>query len=106
MANLLYQYTDAFLKDLVTPSIEDAATEDINVINPDFPETWKSKLIVIRAYTIVCGENTVASGDLFHVKLTYYISEYNLALSNAIAAYNNANANSRYSYRTIPLERC
>jgi hypothetical protein len=99
-------YTDSYLKNLVSESIESSALEDVNAINADFPEPWKTKLVVIRTYILTCGENCKSADDLFHTKSKFYEGEWKMMLKLATDVFNALNnPTSSMSYMSIPLER-
>lgn len=99
-------YSDSYLKNLVTSDIEDSAFEDVNAINPNFPEPWKTKLVVIRAYILTCGENSSSKEDLFHSKISFYRDEWKTILKAASDAYNALATTTTKSYfMSIPIAR-
>lgn len=99
-------YTDGYLKSLVTDEIEGRAEEDVKAINAAYPEPWISKLIVVRAYILTCGENCKSDTDIFHTKLKFYEGEWKSQLNNANAAFNaGSKTPTLYGSLSIPILR-
>ena len=66
-----YTYPDAYLAKFCTEAIEDRAVADIAVMGT-FNAYWTEKLVVLRAYILVCLENQADPDDLFTAKLKSY----------------------------------
>lgn len=92
-------YTDAVLSSLVTSAFAATATADVDSLGP-FSDTWRNRLILFRVYILVCLEYASTSDDPFSLKLAFYRTEYDKALTSARSA---VTASSRLF--TIPLER-
>lgn len=75
-------YYDAYLSPYVTQSYEDRAEVDVDAIGT-FATAWRNKLIVLRAYILICLESMAAEDDLFSAKLAEYRKEYNTTLGKA-----------------------
>lgn len=102
--SLTLNYTDAYLKNRVTESIEATATSDVEEIGT-FPSEWKDRLIVIRAYILTCLEQGGQDGDTFAVKLKQYRQEWDFVLSQAKHAASAANPTNPMPVLSIPIER-
>lgn len=86
------EYHDKFLAPLANAEREIAATEYINSIGV-IPEPWKSRLIVLRTYIIICNESLKGTpDDIFSAKLKTYRQEFADALHRARDAAIRANA--------------
>lgn len=73
-------YNDKFLSPLTTAERELAAKEYVESIGT-FPEPWKTRLIVLRTYIIICNESLKGTpDDIFSAKLKTYRQEYSDAL--------------------------
>lgn len=100
---MIYTYNDAYLKNNVTQDREDRATLDVNAI-ATFAADWKQKLIILRAYILVCLECQAQPDDLFSQKLKQYRQEWESTLAAAKAATVDTEGNPLHSM-TISLER-
>lgn len=85
-------YYDAYLSPLVTQDYEDRAEVDIDAIGT-FAAAWRDKLIVLRAYILICLESMAAADDLFTAKLAQYRKEFDATLGKAKAATTDSNGN-------------
>jgi hypothetical protein len=100
----MIEYFDAYLAPLIekTPEFETRAIEDVAQLG-GFPDPWPDKLAVLRAYILVCLENSASPEDVFTLKLKQYQAEFKAALTQArLAANVPAPA---YLPLSIPLER-
>ena len=79
-----YTYPDAYLAKFCTEAIEDRAVADIAVMGT-FNAYWTEKLVVLRAYILVCLENQADPDDLFTAKLKSYRSEMQVSATSAQA---------------------
>lgn len=75
-------YTDAYLKDLMTQDYEDRAADHVDSLGT-FATEWRDKLIVFRAYEIVCIEMQADPDDLFTAKQKTYGKEFDRMLAQA-----------------------
>lgn len=98
-----FEYTDTVLAPLVTDEIEATAIGAIDAI-ADFPEPWRTLLITMRVYIIVCLEYASAADDPFSLKLPFYITQYDSALVNANKAAAALTAATSIIF-SIPMER-
>lgn len=89
----MIEYFDAYLAPLIdkTPEFETRAAEDVAQLGT-FPAPWPDKLTVLRAYILVCLENSASSEDVFTLKLKQYQKEFDFTLRQAQAAVNVAAA--------------
>lgn len=87
---LTYTYTDGYLRERVTETVEARALADINAIYASFSATWLAILVPIRAYVLVCLEHKRSDDDLFAVKLIDYKEEFQANLARAQQATENA----------------
>lgn len=104
-----YTYPDAYLAKFCTEAIEDRAVADIAVMGT-FNDYWTEKLVVLRAYILVCLENQADPDDLFTAKLKSYRSEMQVSATSAHAqaAADAADADGTvngFGMFSIPLER-
>ena len=95
-------YTDQVLSSLVTVALEDAASAEVDAL-ATFAPPWRERLIVLKAYLLVCLEYASASDDPFTLKLGQYQGQYDTALSDARAAVQKAAMTA--GLFAIPLER-
>lgn len=79
---LIQTYHDAYLSSLITQDREDRATAQV-ADEGTFPAAWTSRLIVLRAYILVCMESQKSPEDLFSAKLTTYLRDWKDALVSA-----------------------
>ncbi len=98
-------YHDAYLAPLVTPEREQRALADVDDI-ATFPDAWRSKLAVLRAYIITATESQRTADDLFSVRLKRYQEEYRQTLPLARAAADAASGTTGAgSLISVSLER-
>lgn len=81
----VYQYTDAYLRPLISPEIEDRAAKEVDE-EITVAEPWRGRLVVFRAYVLACVESQKSADDLFGVKLKTYRGEYTRAFAFARSA--------------------
>ena len=89
----IYEYHDALLKTDVTPEVESRAIADV-AFDGSFSDEWLAKLVVLRAYFIICLDQSTTPDDAFSVKMKYYEKEYKNTLLNARARSNAASTTS------------
>lgn len=96
-------FTDSYLKDLVSIERELRATADVNTLGV-FSTQWRDRLIELRAYIITCQESLQSPEDTFSAKLKAYRDEFaaSLGLARADA---QAAAISAAPVLSIPIER-
>jgi hypothetical protein len=82
---LAHYYPDEYLRAHVTMPRENRAETEVADIG-EFPATWIPRLVVLRAYLIVCMECQREQDDLFSTKLATYRKEFDTTLSLARAA--------------------
>lgn len=82
-------YHDAYLAPLIAGNVgwENRAIADVAQLGT-FPDPWPDKLAVLRAYILVCLENSASSEDVFTLKLKQYQKEFDFTLRQAQAAVN------------------
>ena len=99
-------YTDAYLQDFVTDDYENRAIEHVESLGT-FPTSWKNKLVIARVYYIVCVESQADPDDLFSAKLKTYSKEFDILLTQARIAAQDASTDDiiRGPIFNIPLER-
>lgn len=100
---LTYAYQDAYLKGVITEERELRAAADVADL-ATFAESWRARLVVLRAYIIACLECQAEADDLFAQKLKHYQGEFDRVLSQAKAATQDAEGRP-LSVFSIPLER-
>jgi hypothetical protein len=85
----MIEYFDPYLAPLIdkTPEFETRAIADVAELGT-FPDPWPDKLVVLRAYILVCLENSASAEDVFVLKLKQYQKEFDFTLRQAIAAVN------------------
>lgn len=88
---LSYYYPDEYLRAHTTEPREARAMTEVADLG-EFPPTWVPRLVVLRAYMIVCMECQREPDDLFSSKLTTYRREFDSTLSLARAAQAAASA--------------
>lgn len=98
-----YTYDDAYLRAQITPEREYRATADIDDI-ATFPEVWRARLIVLRAYIIACLECQAQADDLFGEKLKHYRVEFDRTLNQARAATTDAQGRPLAVF-SVPIDR-
>ncbi len=102
-----YEYTDAYLANLVTDERAARAKSDVAAMGT-FPTDWTDRLNIQRAYIITCLESQKSADDVFSAKLSAYRKEFEQTLASArIAqqAIDSATSNVPYSLFSISLER-
>lgn len=82
---LTYTYHDGYLSPLITQEREERATGEVADLGA-IPATWAPRLIVLRAYMLVCMESMKSPDDLFAAKLSSYRKEFDSSLQQARAA--------------------
>ena len=80
-----YTYNDGYLTKLITEDRETRAMAEVGQIGT-LPQTWVSRLTILRAYIITCIECQASADDLFAQKLAAYRKEYDTALPQARTA--------------------
>lgn len=75
-------YNDKYLEPLVTVQREQEAIDYVDSLGT-IPTPWRERLIVLRAYIIVCTESIKSSDDIFSAKLKAYRQEYADCLNRA-----------------------
>lgn len=81
-----YNYADEYLAPLVTAERQRRAEEDVDAIKSDYPEENRDRLVVLRAYIIVCLDCGTSADDVFAHKLKQYRTEFGDELVKAEAA--------------------
>jgi hypothetical protein len=97
---LTYTYADAYLKPNVNEEREGRALADVG---DAYPEPWKGKLVVLRAYVITALECQAQPDDLFAQKLKHYRAEYDAMLAQSRAA--TATSSAGLLVFSVPMER-
>jgi hypothetical protein len=101
----MIEYFDGYLAPLIdkTPEFETRAVADVAELGT-FPDPWPDKLAVLRAYILVCLENSASADDVFVLKLKQYQKEFDFTLRQAQAAVNLAAETPTFAL-TVELER-
>lgn len=100
---LTLTYHDSYLKNIVTESRELRALDDVDGMGT-FPDAWRARLGVLRAYMLTCMESAATAEDVFSLKLSQYRKEFADVLAQAKAAADQA-ASVPASLFSIPIER-
>jgi len=103
----VFDYSDAYLKGRVTVAIETRAAAEVDALRafPASPVDWRGRLVVLRAYLIVCLEQGASADDVYAAKLKAYRTEWESALAQANAAANAVKDADYRPFLTIGLER-
>ena len=101
----MIEYFDPYLAPLIdkTPEFETRAVADVAELGT-FPAPWPDKLAALRAYILVCLENSASSEDVFVLKLKQYQKEFDFTLRQAQAAVNLVAETPTFAL-TVELER-
>lgn len=75
-------YNDKYLEPLVTVQREQEAIDYIDSLGT-IPAPWRARLIVLRAYIVICNESMKSTDDIFNAKLKTYRQEYAECLNRA-----------------------
>ena len=97
-------YTDAYLKNRVTDTIEYRAYADVDNI-ATFPAEWRNRLVVIRAYIITCLEQSASEGDAYASKLKDYRKEFEFVMNQAKNALAASDTSTNVNQLTVAIER-
>lgn len=97
-------YQDQVLSTLITEERELQAMSDVDDLGA-FSESWRSRLILLRVYILVCLEYASDKDDPFTLKLGQYQSQFDMALTAAKEAAKTAAASAAAGLFSIPLER-
>ena len=98
-----HSYQDAYLKAQITEERHTRAASEVVAIG-NFTSDWFARLVVLRAYMIVCLECQAQPDDLFAQKLKHYRQEWEQALPQAQAAAASSTGGKLQLF-TIALER-
>lgn len=99
---LILTYTDAYLKQRITSSIEQRAFDEVDAVGA-FADDWRDKLAVIRAYILTCLEFGGEQNDTFSVKLSQYRREWDFSL--ALARASSSDTSSARGLHSLTIER-
>lgn len=101
---LTLTYDDAYLKDRITDPLEARAAQEVDDMRIGaIADNVRERLVVLRAYILVCLEHQANPDDLYAAKLKNYRAEFDAALARARASVPDA-AGSSFVF-SIPLER-
>ena len=101
---LTLTYDDAYLKDRITDPLEERAMQEVDdMALGAVADNVRERLVILRAYILVCLEHQANPDDLYAAKLKNYRSEFDAALARARASVPDA-AGSWFVF-SIPLER-
>lgn len=89
---LAHTYNDAYLKNYVTEEREARAAAEV-AEKGAYAAEWVARLVVLRAYVIVCLECQAQPDDLFAQKLKNYRAEFDSVLAQAKADTTDAAGN-------------
>lgn len=98
------KYTDAYLSRHITQAIETQAFADVDELGT-FPNDWRNRLTVVRAYLLTCLEKGAQAGDTYEMKLGQYRKEFDFVLAQARRAQAAADSTVNVPIFTIPIER-
>lgn len=99
----MIEYNDAFLAKFCTADVETRSYAEIDLIGT-FADAWRDRLVVYKAYVLVCLENQADEDDLFSVKLKQYEKQFDRTLAQARVATPDTSGNV-LPIMGIPLER-
>ena len=101
---LTLTYDDAYLKDRITDPLEVRAAQEVDDMRIGaIADNVRERLVILRAYIIVCLEHQANPDDLYAAKLKNYRAEFDAALARARASVPDA-AGSSFVF-SVPLER-
>ena len=101
---LTLTYDDACLKDRITDPLEARAAQEVDDMRIGaIADNVRERLVILRAYIIVCLEHQANPDDLYAAKLKNYRAEFDAALARARASVPDA-AGSSFVF-SVPLER-
>lgn len=101
---LTLTYDDAYLKDRIADPLEARAAQEVDDMRIGaIADNVRERLVILRAYIIVCLEHQANPDDLYAAKLKNYRAEFDAALARARASVPDA-AGSSFVF-SIPLER-
>lgn len=102
--SLTLTYDDAYLKDRINDPLEARAAQEVDDMRIGaIADNMRKRLVVLRAYILVCLEHQANPDDLYAAKLKNYRAEFDAALARARASVPDA-AGSSFVF-SIPLER-
>ena len=104
MARPELTYDDAYLTTRIDSDLEERAMQKIDdMALGAIADNVRERLVILRAYILVCLEHQANPDDLYSAKLKNYRSEFDAALARARASAPDA-AGSSFVF-SIPLER-
>ena len=97
-------YDDAYLTTRIDSDLEERAMQEVDdMALGAIADNVRERLVILRAYILVCLEHQANPDDLYAAKLKNYRAEFDAALARARASVPDA-AGSSFVF-SVPLER-